>query len=82
MTTIGYSTDTTGTYSQADAGNGVTMCNCLGPQTGEKFCPCLMNRMGAFMAEKQSSCLWDQFTEEQKKLPMSLACPCPKCSAS
>lgn len=23
-------------------------CNCLGPQNGEPFCPCMMNRLGIF----------------------------------
>tara|TARA_R110000765_G_scaffold7963_2_gene25960 strand:- start:2989 stop:3228 length:240 start_codon:yes stop_codon:yes gene_type:complete len=25
-------------------------------------------------------CMWDAFTEEEKRQPMGIACPCPKCS--
>jgi len=57
----------------------VTMCNCLGPQNGDPFCPCGMNKMRSHGIEP-SPCFWDQMSEEDKKRPMMLSCPCPKCS--
>lgn len=28
--------------------NESSACNCMGPQNGEPFCPCMMNRLGIF----------------------------------
>lgn len=30
---------------------------------------------------KGSPCMWDSTPEEDKKKPMMLSCPCPKCNA-
>lgn len=38
---------TTGFQAAEYTGPAVVVCNCLGPSTGEKLCPCALNRMKA-----------------------------------
>lgn len=73
--------------------NNLTLhqCFCIGRQIVDGVlqpaCPCGMSRgvnvgTPGHIDHGARPCLWDSLSDEQKRKPMMLSCPCPKCTPS
>lgn len=78
-------------YISSSTENQPSPCFCVGRQWVDgklqPACPCGMRQEAMInvgtrghIDHGEKPCLWDRFTEEEKKKPMMLSCNCPKCS--